>query len=307
VHIIWLDSVQYDYLYYQYCATACLSPTAWSAAPTIVINTRTFNCRMAHLSIVAWGSGPTRQVVVAAEKIAASDGAIFSNSFRNEAWVHAPTALGAIKIEVAGEDPRTDHNTPLLALAPTNTVHMVWYQNGAGFTRSQNGIRYARFNPTTATWSDPSWIADYVDEAPIQAVDLTANWDSAFVNTFSLVVDTQDTVHVAWPEWTDSFYLPLEGKVYGTNQRLQWRSCPESCADETAWSPAVTVADALADRDPADTGTVNHDVRLAATADGQIYAVWHQLDDPAAPTKVRIVFAVHDSQRGWLGSMVVYD
>ncbi|HYF64268.1 MAG TPA: hypothetical protein VD886_15710, partial [Herpetosiphonaceae bacterium] len=68
VHIIWLDNLDYDVLNYKACASQCTLASTWAAAATVpVLDTRPERCRMAHPSIVAWGSGANLRVVVAAQ------------------------------------------------------------------------------------------------------------------------------------------------------------------------------------------------------------------------------------------------
>ena len=285
VHVIWIENHpeangDRNWVRYAWCITRCTQAGSWQVqADSLPLDVPLF-CEIVHPSIVAWGFGANRRIAVAVEQHGDNP---------------SKTALKVVQYAEGIWQPFDDVSddtvssfvfTPAVAVNRTNgTLHVVWLNEIIG---SATILQHRQWNEGSS-YAAGSWqpsielINDPVTVGGPHVVNLTEElWSSWFVNTYALVVDAAGVLQLAFP-------------YAGNNQQEPWHmQCAGTCESQASWSaPRSIVQQANQCSDIAQPFQMHHSMRLAAAADGRVYAMWRRLNstNPATATLVEIYTA----------------
>ncbi|KKM91433.1 hypothetical protein LCGC14_1228580 [marine sediment metagenome] len=177
-----------------------------------------------------------------------------------------------------------DHSFgPAVAVDNSNTVHVVWYDFTAGPWGTDTEIMYAKL--TTATgWSNATVISDGYSGV---------YWNDGHSYSPAVAVDSSNTVHVVWYDYTDG--------PWGTDTEIMYAKLTIA----KGWSNATVISDGYSGVYWNDENS--HSPAVAVDNNNTIHVVWS--DYTAGPWGMdwEIMYANYTIAAGWSNVTVISD
>lgn len=254
IHVLWFMIQGYNsaYLHYRYCPEACLNEDNWQESYLFPNQSVGGVCpdNPSNPAIVAWGSGDTRQIVIAIQ--GGNDVWTFgcTNDNCNNAGTQYDTFYSRFSAGV----------TPALALGPSDDpneprVHLLYPELHGRWA-------YASY--------DDDWVRNVFLAHKPNAFLVTAKGAEKYaVQQYGLAVDEDGVISVGWMELVGNTSMPF------------YRRCKGACDTPEQWSDTAlignrTTAPAL----PTPLITSTNPVTQTATDDGYVGMRIHTNDMP---------------------------
>jgi hypothetical protein len=172
---------------------------------------------------------------------------------------------------------------PAVAVDGSNTVHVVWYDFTNGGWGTDSEIMHAEFTIATG-WSNATIISDGFGGV---------YWNDGDSQFPAVAVDSSNTVHVVWHDYTDS--------VWGTDIEIMYTNYTIA----TGWSNATVISDGFGGVYWND--GISFDATLAIDGDNAVHVVWHDYTVGPWGTDAEIMSAKHTTAMGWSNATIISD
>ncbi len=174
---------------------------------------------------------------------------------------------------------------PAVTVDSNNTVHVVWedFTDGPWGTGIDSEIMYVKF--TTATgWSNATIISDGYSGV---------YWNDDRSHKPTVAVDSSNTVHVAWHDYTNG--------VWGADIEIMYANYTIA----TGWSNATVISDGF--------GGVywNNGISavpaVAVDSSNAVHVAWHDYTSGVWGADIEIMYTKHTTATGWSNVTVISD
>jgi hypothetical protein len=165
----------------------------------------------------------------------------------------------------------------------TNTVHVVWHDFTDGPWGTDIEIMYANYTSATG-WSNATVISDGYSGV---------YWNDGGSFTPAVAVDSSNTVHVVWYDYTDG--------PWGTDIEIMYAKQTTA----TGWSNVTVISDGYSGVYWNDGLSLNPEIIVDNT--NTVHIVWYDYTDGPWGTDIEIMYANYTSAAGWSNATVISD
>ncbi|KKM60832.1 hypothetical protein LCGC14_1537820 [marine sediment metagenome] len=172
---------------------------------------------------------------------------------------------------------------PAVAVDSSNTVHVVWHDFTVGPWGGDAEIMYANYTIATG-WSNATVISDGFGGV---------YWNDGDSLAPLVAVDSTDTVHVVWYDYTDG--------PWGTDLEIMYAKQTIG----TGWSNASVISDGFDGVYWNDGDSL--EPAVAVDSNNTVHVVWYDYTDGPWGTDVEILYANYTIATGWSNATVISD
>jgi hypothetical protein len=172
---------------------------------------------------------------------------------------------------------------PAIIVDNTNTVHVVWHDFTYGPWGTDAEIMYANYNIATG-WSNTTVISDGYSGV---------YWNDSGSFTPAVAVDSSNTVHVVWHDYTDG--------SWGTDVEIMYANYNIA----TGWSNVTVISDGYSGVYWNNGLSLNPAIIVDNT--DTVHVVWNDFTDGPWGTDVEIMYVNYTIATGWSNATVISD
>ncbi len=172
---------------------------------------------------------------------------------------------------------------PAIAVDSNNTVYVFWEDFTDGPWGSDFEIMYAKFTIATG-WSNATVISDGYNGV---------YWNDAGSYKPTVAVDSSNTVHVAWHDYTNG--------VWGTDIEIMYANYTIA----TGWSNATVISDGFGG--VYWNGGISAAPAIAVDSSNTVHVVWYDWTNGLWGTDTEIMYAKHVTATGWSNATIISD
>jgi hypothetical protein len=174
-------------------------------------------------------------------------------------------------------------SSPAVAVDSNNTVHVVWYNLTAGPWGTDIEIMYVNYTSATG-WSNATVISDGFGGV---------YWNDGSSAIPAVAIDSSNTVHVVWNDWTDG--------PWGTDIEIMYVNYTSA----TGWSNITVISDGFGGIYWNDGGSYSPAVTVDSSS--TIHIVWEENTDGPWGIDTEIMYVNYTSASGWSNTTVISD